>query len=119
MVAFNEKRPEPKCRGRAFRLRVILVCQNEQSSSGRTRTYDPAVNSRLLYQLSYRGMCWNVRKSNGLCSVNQDPFPVFLVRRQLEKSDDEQNRRIMSKTGRTLSPHAPEHRFRRDASSRT
>jgi hypothetical protein len=26
------------------------------SSSGRTRTYDPAVNSRLLYQLSYRGM---------------------------------------------------------------
>ena len=28
----------------------------EFSSSGRTRTYDPAVNSRLLYQLSYRGM---------------------------------------------------------------
>ncbi len=26
------------------------------SSPGRTRTYDPAVNSRLLYQLSYRGM---------------------------------------------------------------
>jgi len=25
------------------------------SSPGRTRTYDPAVNSRLLYQLSYRG----------------------------------------------------------------
>ena len=24
-------------------------------SPGRTRTYDPAVNSRLLYQLSYRG----------------------------------------------------------------
>jgi hypothetical protein len=27
-----------------------------QSSPGRTRTYDKAVNSRLLYQLSYRGM---------------------------------------------------------------
>jgi hypothetical protein len=27
-----------------------------QGSPGRTRTYDPAVNSRLLYQLSYRGM---------------------------------------------------------------
>ena len=27
-----------------------------ESSSGRTRTYDPAVNSRLLYQLSYRGI---------------------------------------------------------------
>ena len=26
------------------------------SSPGRTRTYDPAVNSRLLYQLSYRGL---------------------------------------------------------------
>ncbi len=26
------------------------------SSPGRTRTYDPAVNSRLLYQLSYRGV---------------------------------------------------------------
>src|SRR5262245_55084382 len=26
-----------------------------QSSPGRTRTYDKAVNSRLLYQLSYRG----------------------------------------------------------------
>ena len=24
-------------------------------SAGRTRTYDPAVNSRLLYRLSYRG----------------------------------------------------------------
>ena len=28
-----------------------------RSSPGRTRTYDPAVNSRLLYQLSYRGVC--------------------------------------------------------------
>ena len=26
------------------------------SSPGRTRTYDKAVNSRLLYQLSYRGL---------------------------------------------------------------
>ena len=35
---------------------------NDLSSPGRTRTYDPAVNSRLLYQLSYRGMCRNERK---------------------------------------------------------
>lgn len=28
----------------------------EFSSPGRTRTYDKAINSRLLYQLSYRGM---------------------------------------------------------------
>ncbi len=26
-------------------------------SPGRTRTYDPVVNSHLLYRLSYRGMC--------------------------------------------------------------
>ena len=30
--------------------------EKKLSSPGRTRTYDPAVNSRLLYQLSYRGM---------------------------------------------------------------
>jgi hypothetical protein len=30
--------------------------RQKASSPGRTRTYDPAVNSRLLYQLSYRGM---------------------------------------------------------------
>ena len=29
-----------------------------ESSPGRTRTYDPAVNSRLLYQLSYRGVAY-------------------------------------------------------------
>ena len=28
----------------------------ENGSSSRTRTYDRSVNSRLLYQLSYRGM---------------------------------------------------------------
>ena len=30
--------------------------RGSKSSPGRTRTYDPAVNSRLLYQLSYRGL---------------------------------------------------------------
>ena len=29
----------------------------KRSSPGRTRIYDKAVNSRLLYQLSYRGSC--------------------------------------------------------------
>ena len=28
---------------------------NSIGSPGRTRTYDPAINSRLLYRLSYRG----------------------------------------------------------------
>ena len=38
-------------------LKVVKSFQkNDLSSPGRTRTYDPAVNSRLLYQLSYRGM---------------------------------------------------------------
>ena len=41
-----------------------MFAQPSESSSGRTRTYDPAVNSRLLYQLSYRGMwCENRRLS--------------------------------------------------------
>jgi hypothetical protein len=35
---------------------VALFRREKESSPGRTRTYDPAVNSRLLYQLSYRGM---------------------------------------------------------------
>ena len=35
------------------------VCENLNSPS-RTWTYDPAVNSRLLYQLSYRGKVWFV-----------------------------------------------------------
>ncbi len=34
---------------------VALFRQPTQSSPTRTRTLDPAVNSRLLYQLSYRG----------------------------------------------------------------
>ena len=36
--------------------RPRLALNLKRSSPGRTRTYDPAVNSRLLYQLSYRGM---------------------------------------------------------------
>ncbi len=32
-------------------------------SSGRTRTCNPAVNSRTLYQLSYRGTCVSARRS--------------------------------------------------------
>ena len=35
--------------------RVYAAFVLGKSSPGRTRTYDPAVNSRLLYQLSYRG----------------------------------------------------------------
>ena len=39
------------------------------SSPGRTRTYDPAVNSRLLYQLSYRGVA-NAELPEGKSSQN-------------------------------------------------
>ena len=39
-------------------------------SPGRTRTNDKAVNSRLLYQLSYRGSSKNVRiGSQTLCTI--------------------------------------------------
>lgn len=42
-----------------------------EGSPGRTRTYDPAVNSRLLYQLSYRGL------DLVMCYVMETPsFPI-------------------------------------------
>ena len=34
----------------------------ENGSPGRTRTYDKSVNSRLLYQLSYRGLALQERR---------------------------------------------------------
>jgi hypothetical protein len=37
-------------------IRKSSSASNGQSSPGRTRTYDKPVNSRLLYQLSYRGV---------------------------------------------------------------
>ncbi len=49
--------------GPGDKLVVIQASQDDKSSSGRTRTYDPAVNSRLLYQLSYRGMGWEGENS--------------------------------------------------------
>ena len=39
----------------AVNQRVGGFRETKRSSPGRTRTYDKAVNSRLLYQLSYRG----------------------------------------------------------------
>ena len=33
-------------------------------SPGKTRTYDPSVNSRMLYQLSYRGTAINMDSQN-------------------------------------------------------
>src|SRR5213596_3236441 len=40
--------------GKRFVIRLLVAL--EESSRGRTRTCDPPVNSRLLYQLSYSGM---------------------------------------------------------------
>ena len=45
---------------------VALFRREKESSPGRTRTYDPAVNSRLLYQLSYRGIRNLIRDSDQL-----------------------------------------------------
>ena len=52
--------------GQAGNEAVLKMCGDEgrgwfmrerSGSPSRTRTYDQPVNSRLLYQLSYRGMC--------------------------------------------------------------
>jgi hypothetical protein len=50
--------PLPKRETLAFVVnqKVSEFRRQNKSSPGRTRTYDPAVNSRLLYQLSYQGM---------------------------------------------------------------
>ena len=52
----NEKTPRGRLSAFLVNCSVSGSPLNSKSSSGRTRTYDPAVNSRLLYQLSYRGM---------------------------------------------------------------
>ena len=50
-------------------------------SPGRTRTSDPAVNSRLLYRLSYRGTCERLRRRIALSYHKRDSaqahFPQF------------------------------------------
>ncbi len=43
----------------SIKMSAISMCYTEGSGSqSRTRTYDRAVNSRLLYQLSYLGSVW-------------------------------------------------------------
>jgi hypothetical protein len=41
--------------------------QTQNGSPGRTRTSDPAVNSRLLYRLSYRGIPWPACLAQARC----------------------------------------------------
>ena len=53
--ARNAKRPSADLSASGVNWLVCSVRRKTKSSPGRTRTYDPAVNSRLLYQLSYRG----------------------------------------------------------------
>ena len=57
--ARNAKRPSADLSASGVNCLVCFVRRKTKSSPGRTRTYDPAVNSRLLYQLSYRGMNWS------------------------------------------------------------
>jgi hypothetical protein len=52
----------PAKRGKSEELPVLV---NLPSSPGRTRTYDKPVNSRLLYQLSYRGVERTILISRG------------------------------------------------------
>ncbi len=55
-TAKKAKRPAVDCSTPGVNLCVGLVRRKPTSAPGRTRTYDPAVNSRLLYQLSYRSV---------------------------------------------------------------
>lgn len=55
-LAVNAKRPAADLSAPGVNSCVGLARRKTKSSPGRTRTYDKPVNSRLLYQLSYRGM---------------------------------------------------------------
>ena len=48
--------------------------RQEDGSPGRTRTSDPAVNSRLLYRLSYRGISGSYSKATP--SMKAPPSPA-------------------------------------------
>src|SRR6266700_7500602 len=51
-----------------------------RSSRGRTRTCDPPVNSRLLYQLSYSGMsAGQISRMGRLTSTGLDLRPVSVI----------------------------------------
>ena len=54
--AHNAKRPAADLSALGVNWRGFYVRRKPKSSPGRTRTYDKPVNSRLLYQLSYRGV---------------------------------------------------------------
>lgn len=58
----NDKRPATETSVPGVLLYLIAAVR--ESSPGRTRTCDKAVNSRLLYQLSYRGM-WRATPPGG------------------------------------------------------
>ncbi len=47
---------EPVCRRHLGRLGAVIAKARVQSSPGWTRTNNPSVNSRMLCQLSYRGL---------------------------------------------------------------
>lgn len=49
------------------RLTMTIPSAHKKSAPGRTRTYDKAVNSRLLYQLSYRSVLEEFQFQIGKC----------------------------------------------------
>jgi hypothetical protein len=52
------------------RLRIALQSCSENGSSSWTRTSDHSINSRTLYQLSYRGIGAPFSKLGGVCKPN-------------------------------------------------
>lgn len=61
----NAKRPMHVHRPLALTVGQQHFATVQKGSPGRTRTCDKAVNSRLLYQLSYRGFRWDKSSSRG------------------------------------------------------
>ena len=62
--------------------RVLSVAGICAGSASRTRTYDRAINSRLLYQLSYRGTAKGLITKPDLCVK---PAISFLAKKDRKK----------------------------------
>ena len=60
-LGINAKTPRGTLSAFSVNLAVGESSLTEFSSPDRTRTYDKAINSRLLYQLSYRGIVFTKR----------------------------------------------------------
>src|SRR5690606_24979800 len=72
----NSRHPAPK----AGALPDCAIPRLEFGSATRTRTWDPMINSHLLYRLSYRGTSISISPAGLLCSLANPPLRRAILR---------------------------------------